>query len=347
MLLRPCPLTCSFRIGRQEDAHEYLIALLDSMHERSIAGLNPKPPPAIEFTSFIYRIFGGRIRSQVKCSQCGYESNTYDPFLDLSLEINHAHSVERALQRFTAGEVLDGPNKYKCPKQNRAVRAVKRMTVDSAPNVLVVQLKRFEFSLSGRKISKPVSFGESLDLSPYMSTNPELPALYDLYGVLVHQGHSMHSGHYYCFVKGAGGNEWHKFDDTRVHTTSIRNVMGQLPYILFYVKRQPPQRNQKPMASVPTSGQAAPAAPEPAPLKVEIRETNQEAPLENGKKIALKRPREADTTVPEEANGSRKRQQKQKANLQMVRQPLADGKGASDDDNDDCADRTFRRPLLR
>ena len=55
-----------------------------------------------------------------------------------------------------AGEVLDGGNKYKCPKQKRGVRAVKRMTVDAAPNVLMIQLKRFEFSLSGHKISKKV-----------------------------------------------------------------------------------------------------------------------------------------------------------------------------------------------
>lgn len=239
MLPFPHPLItfCSFRMGRQEDAHEYLIALLDAMHERSIAGIIPKPPPDVEFTSFVYRIFGGRIRSQVKCTQCGYESNTYDPFLDLSLEINHANSVQRALQRFTAGEALDGANKYKCPKQNRGVRAIKRITIEDAPNVLIVQLKRFEFSLSGRKISRPVTFDEELDLGPFMSRRPPVPALYDLYGVLVHQGHSMHSGHYFCFLKGAGTGEWHKFDDTRVHATSARNVLGQLPYILFYIRR--------------------------------------------------------------------------------------------------------------
>lgn len=208
------------------------------MHERSIAGLQPKPSSDMELTSFVYRIFGGRIRSQVKCSQCGYESNTYDPFLDLSLEINHAHTIEKALKLFTAVEVLDGGNKYKCPRQDKAVRAEKRMTIESSPNVLVLQLKRFEFSFSGRKVSKPVAFSEALDLSPYLSTKPHEPVVYDLYGVLVHQGHSMHSGHYYCFVKSSGGSEWHKFDDTRVHATAIRNVMGQLPYILFYIKRQ-------------------------------------------------------------------------------------------------------------
>lgn len=38
---------------------------------------------------------------------------------------------------------------------------------------------------------------------------------YDLYGVLVHLGHSVHSGHYYCFVR-AGNGMWHKCDDTSV-----------------------------------------------------------------------------------------------------------------------------------
>ena len=52
--------------------------------------------------------------------------------------------------------MLDGANKYKCPKQGKAVQAVKRMSVDLPPNVLMVQLKRFEFSLSGHKISKKV-----------------------------------------------------------------------------------------------------------------------------------------------------------------------------------------------
>ena len=231
---------CRFRLGRQEDAHEYLIALLDAMHDRSIAGMNPKPSRELEYTSFIYQIFGGKIRSQLKCTKCDYESNTYDPFLDLSLEISRAHSVQKALQRFTTGEVLDGQNSYKCPKQNKMVRAVKRMTIEDIPNILIIQLKRFEFSRSGRKISKHVDFDQTLDLSPYMSDAPEKgSALYELYGVLVHQGYSMHSGHYFCYLKGTGGGEWHKFDDTRVHATSARNAMGQSPYILFYTRKAP------------------------------------------------------------------------------------------------------------
>lgn len=79
----------------------------------------------------------------------------------------------------SAGEVLDGGNKYKCPRQQKAVRAVKRMTVDSAPNVLMIQLKRFEFSFSGHKISKKVGCqsgqaqkGAPLALPPQPSSFP-------------------------------------------------------------------------------------------------------------------------------------------------------------------------------
>jgi hypothetical protein len=58
---------------------------------------------------------------QIRCDGVDYTSRTFDPFLDLSLEIQRAHSLERALAAFTAGEVLDGPNKYRCPKNNQLV----------------------------------------------------------------------------------------------------------------------------------------------------------------------------------------------------------------------------------
>ena len=34
------------------------------------------------------------------------------------------------LQRFTAAEYLEGDNKYRCPKQRKAVRAAKRMSIE-------------------------------------------------------------------------------------------------------------------------------------------------------------------------------------------------------------------------
>ncbi|KAK9916917.1 hypothetical protein WJX75_008782 [Coccomyxa subellipsoidea] len=239
----------SFRRGRQEDAHEYLVALLDAMHEAALAGLNPKPPREVAETSLIYRIFAGQSRSQVKCCECGYESNTMESFMDICLDISRAPSLTMALERYTKPEMLDRENKYKCPKQGRLVRARKTITIERAPNVLVFQLKRFEYSMYGSKIGKKVDFDTHLDMAPYMSNRRAGPQMYELFGVLVHAGHSVHSGHYFCFVRAPNGL-WHRMDDVQVSQVSERVVLGQKAYILFYIKS-------------PVNGRSASAPPPP------------------------------------------------------------------------------------
>lgn len=63
--------------------------------------------------------------------------------------------------------------------------------------------------------SLQLDFETELNIAPYMSNRRAGPQMYELYGVLVHAGHSVHSGHYYCFVRGPNGI-WHHMDDTRV-----------------------------------------------------------------------------------------------------------------------------------
>jgi ubiquitin carboxyl-terminal hydrolase 36/42 len=59
-------ISCSFRTGRQEDAHEYLIALLDAMHTMALGGPGVKvKPEEAAAKSLIYRIFAGKMRSTV------------------------------------------------------------------------------------------------------------------------------------------------------------------------------------------------------------------------------------------------------------------------------------------
>ena len=96
------------------------------------------------------------VAAQVKCCECGYESNTMESFMDICLDISRAGSLAHALERYTKPEMLDRENKYKCPKQGRLVRARKTITIERAPNVLVFQLKRFEYSMYGSKIGKKV-----------------------------------------------------------------------------------------------------------------------------------------------------------------------------------------------
>ena len=64
-----------------------------------------------------------------------------------------------------------------------------------------------------------VDFDTELDLSPFMSNRRGPPQPYSLYGVLVHSGHSVHSGHYFAFVKAPNGL-WHQLDDNHVSQVS-------------------------------------------------------------------------------------------------------------------------------
>lgn len=140
--------------SRQEDAHEFLRFLVDSLQERDKAGM-------------IRKMFAGSLCSQVTCLRCGHVSEKIDPALDLSLDINHSNSLDRALSQFCRVEKLDGRNRYKCEKCGKLSDAKKSMAIHNVPPVMTIQLKRFEFGLFGgtRKLSKFVSFPETLSAS--------------------------------------------------------------------------------------------------------------------------------------------------------------------------------------
>ncbi|CAK7338208.1 unnamed protein product [Dovyalis caffra] len=236
----------NFRNARQEDAHEYMVNLLESMHKCCLPSGVPSESPAAYEKSLVHKIFGGRLRSQVECQQCSYCSNKFDPFLDLSLEIAKADTLPVALRNFTAAEVLDGGEKhYQCQRCKQKVRAKKRLTVHKAPHVLTIHLKRFHAHDPGRKVDKKVIFDRSLDMKPFVSDSYEGDLKYSLYGVLVHYGHNTHSGHYVCFVRTSSGI-WHLLNDNQVRQVSEKTVFEQKAYMLFYVRDRKNVVSRKP-----------------------------------------------------------------------------------------------------
>jgi len=232
----------NLQVGRQEDAHEFLRAFLDACHRSFIPerGKKDKLPDAIANTTLIHQIFGGYLRSQVKCSSCNFCSNTYDPFLDLSLEMQNCTSLQQALRQFTVEETLSGSNKYKCTKCKKSVCAQKQFLIHKVPKVLTIQLKRFNFGImtNGEKVNKPISFPFDLELGSYTS-NPNKPASYRLYALTVHSGASMKSGHYFTYGRNMGSNLWYRFDDESVSQVSQDIVARAQAYLLYYEMKEP------------------------------------------------------------------------------------------------------------
>ncbi|KAJ3377786.1 Ubiquitin carboxyl-terminal hydrolase 36 [Lobulomyces angularis] len=240
------------RIGRQEDSHEFLRYFIDALVKPLLIGYESLDPASKE-TTFLHQIFAGHLRSQVDCSTCGYESKTFDPLLDLSLEIRNCNSLHKAFSHFTKPEILSKKNKYKCDKCKKLTEAKKQILIARAPSVLTIQLKRFDFTYSnkGDKINKHVDYEEVLNITPYTINPTGPPKIYKLYSVLVHSGGSMHSGHYYSFVKNSNGI-WYRMDDESVSQVSLQQVLNQKgAYMLFYSQQQPR------MDPKPTFNQAA------------------------------------------------------------------------------------------
>lgn len=230
----PHTLSSAFHKHEQEDAHEFLMFTLQAMHESCLRGYKRSQSPSKD-SSPIHDLFGGCWRSQIKCLHCQGTSDSYDPFLDISLDISWAQSVKQALRDTAKAEVLRGDNAYYCGSCREKMPASKTLTVHRASKVLLLVLNRFS-DFWGKKVNREVSYPEFLDLQPYLSQPTGGPLPYALYAVLVHDGATPHRGHYYSCVK-AGHGEWYKMDDSRVTRCDVTSVLSEPAYVLFYVQQ--------------------------------------------------------------------------------------------------------------
>ncbi|XP_062191398.1 ubiquitin carboxyl-terminal hydrolase 16-like isoform X2 [Phragmites australis] len=231
----------SFGRGKQEDAHEFLRYAIDAMQSACMKEARKSAAHRLaEETTLVQLIFGGYLRSKIKCARCHVSSEQCERMLDLTVEIDgDISSLEEALERFTSTEVLDGENRYQCSRCKSYERAKKKLTISEAPNVLTIALKRYQSGKFG-KISKAIRFPETLNLARYMSATDDNSPVYSLYAVVVHHDvmNAAFSGHYVCYVKDTQG-KWYKADDSQVKPVSLENVMSKCAYMLLYARCSP------------------------------------------------------------------------------------------------------------
>lgn len=300
------------RPGRQEDAHEYLRLLLEALQQAStcfpLEKLRPNDP--LLTTTLVQDIFGGRLRSRVSCHSCRYNSDTFDPIMDLSLDVRKGiNSIKQALDAFTAPESLSGTEKYKCDSCKKRVDATKRFSIDAAPMALTVHLKRF--GIFGNKINRPVSYSERLHLGKYMSERTKgfgaddatlstagAAQQYRLYAVVHHFGSGPNVGHYVASVRAPDG-QWLRMDDSYVTRLPKCPLDDPSAYVLFYLRE--PVALDLATASLAPLEKRKPASPEKrkrpkehAPLPLDDDALGE--PLERGEYESLVKTRRAAKT---------------------------------------------------
>ena len=200
----------------QHDIHEFNL-MLSTLMESELKGTSNEDV-------FKY-LFEGTIRSKIECVDYKYESIKEEAFTDLQLNVKGCNDVYESFDKYIETELLDGTNKYEVEEHGKET-ATKSMTFKKLPNVLILQLKRFEYKTQfdmAEKINDHYKYYESIDLSTYISDINE-PHKYQLLSVLVHRG-NVYGGHYYAYIRfDITTNEWYCFNDELVYEVDVYEV---------------------------------------------------------------------------------------------------------------------------
>jgi len=237
-------------IPRQEDSAEFLMHLLEALHQdlniRSFVDFEPLPygekkKKWVEYydnqeSSIINDIFGGLLSSTIKCKKCKLKKIKFEQFRTLAIEIDKCDKLKECFKKYKKKQKID----YKCNCQDKTKRKkTKKIKLVNYPEVLIIQLKRFSYSLQTGdpiKITKKVSFPS--EFIPNHKVRP-----YDLIGTINHHGDTAESGHYIACAKVDDG--WYKFNDLRVNLIDEKELQTPMvdghkfqPYVLVYRKRR-------------------------------------------------------------------------------------------------------------
>mmetsp|Transcript_1786 Transcript_1786/g.2751 ORF Transcript_1786/g.2751 Transcript_1786/m.2751 type:complete len:236 (-) Transcript_1786:252-959(-) len=164
---------------------------------------------------------------------------------DESTQVKKGIEIEQCFQKFVEREQLEESDPWYCSRCKEHRQAFKKFDLWSAPDVLILHLKRFlylpgTYFVHRQKIDELVHFPiEGLDLSPYVlgPTSRDAPPIYDLYAVSEHSG-GLGGGHYTAVGKNLRDGKWYSFNDSSVHATEARAAVTARAYVLFYKRRR-------------------------------------------------------------------------------------------------------------
>ncbi|KAK5166488.1 ubiquitin-specific protease ubp15 [Saxophila tyrrhenica] len=209
----------SRQIFEQQDVQELSRILMEKLEARM---------KGTEAENALPNMFVGKMKTYLKCINVDYESSRIEDFWDLQLNVSGCKSLDDSFRDYIQVETLEGENKYMAEGYGLQ-DAKKGVIFESFPNVLHLQLKRFEYDFNRdamMKVNDRYEFPEIWDASPYLdeSADKSEPYIYHLHGVLVHSG-DLNAGHYYAFLKRDANGQFYRFDDDRVTRSTKREAI--------------------------------------------------------------------------------------------------------------------------
>ncbi|KAJ8261587.1 hypothetical protein GJAV_G00156020 [Gymnothorax javanicus] len=207
-------------VREQQDAAEYFERILNSL------------------TPHLSQMFLGRLRNCTECIEGRHDcTEEFSPFLILPLALQPSSDPQRAvslvecLKAFFDHTVLDGDNQMYCDVCEKKTDTEMWCEIAQCPQVLTLQLKRFEFDYSKMsyvKVCSPVEVPWTLELKEHT---------YDLYAVAHHEG-GFRGGHYFAHIRSSEMQGWYLFNDRHVRKLPPLDIIrSHSAYLLMYMKR--------------------------------------------------------------------------------------------------------------
>lgn len=298
-----------FREPIHHDAHEFLIFLLNELTNELEANVKKQEKQAaltngngnatapdgsslihssltngkangtlpVNVSRMIHDLFEGLISSETRCLTCETTSKREEVFLDLSVDLGEYNSVTSCLRQFSQEEMLYERNKFHCDNCGGLQEAEKRIRVKNLPQILVLQLKRFQFryvpNIHYKKVFYRVVYPLYLRMFNTTDEAEDQDRLYELYAVVIHIGSSLQHGHYVSVVKTPELG-WLLLDDELVEPVDsnfVQHFFGGEPrvdrrdqtmasaYVLFYRQTtfEQMQKDMDKESARPTAADAA------------------------------------------------------------------------------------------
>lgn len=257
----------SYKVGTQQDSHEFLTQLLQLIHsgicyqiEVGIKGeiTNESDRLMVESInqwklhfennySVIIDSFYGMTSNLISCQHCNHSSRTFEPFSCISLPIpdTPCHLIECLHNYFSVQSTISD---YTCEKENckKLGTCSKETQLWMLPNYIIITFKRFnnknkkittKINFLNKEMNNSLSEHFDLDLTPFICPNKQdsNKYIYSLYAVNCHTGDTG-GGHYYSYIKNVDG-KFYMMNDANVTLASIDDICSDTAYILFYYRK--------------------------------------------------------------------------------------------------------------
>lgn len=224
-------LIASFGWGQDErntqhDVQEFNCVLSDTL-ERKMKGTSAEGTYS--------GLFEGKMNNFINCNDVNFKSSRTETFTDVQLNVKGCKNIYESFEKYVEIEDLTGDNQYDAEgfgKQD----AKKGVIFEKLPNVLLIQLKRFEYDPyldNMSKINDKYEFYDEINLDRYVQNRNKGEYTYKVFSILVHSG-NVGAGHYYAYISPKLDGRWFKFNDDSVdfampYQAIDANFGGEIP----------------------------------------------------------------------------------------------------------------------